>query len=138
MRQERRSEKFDLRFCLMFAPGFRNALKSRSLAHIQRLATQLDDARNLDPSTRSSSLHEAAKSGRADVFSWLLLEQQHEHAEISQDARGETVLHVAAEHGETEILELYLEFYPSVKSTATALRLSQETDAMYTDSSSTG
>lgn len=96
----------------MFNPEFRDSLKFRSLAHIQRLATQLDDIRNLDPSTRSSSLHEATKNGRTQVFSWLLLEQQHEHTEISQDARGETVLHLAAARGFHDIITLYLEFYP--------------------------
>ncbi|GAA6016248.1 hypothetical protein JCM10207_000444 [Rhodosporidiobolus poonsookiae] len=101
---------------------FRAALLSptSSLSHIQRLADRLPstshgdpDLRNTDPQTRQTSLHLAASSKRTDVASWLL-DEGVDAVEVSRDAAGDTVLHVAAGNGAVDILNLYLAEYSFV------------------------
>ncbi|GAA5840044.1 hypothetical protein JCM11251_006594 [Rhodosporidiobolus azoricus] len=104
---------------------FRQALatcssSSPSLEHLVRLADRLPststgqaDLRNTDPQTRETSLHIAARRGRVDVVQWLM-EEDHDEGEVSRDAAGDTVVHLAASLGHIDILHLYLARYPFV------------------------
>ncbi|SCV70537.1 BQ2448_1931 [Microbotryum intermedium] len=126
---------------------FRQALVDRksTITHLERLANKVEDVRNINPSTRQTSLALAARAGRLDVCDWLLFDESHEEVEISrvsirylpgcarlryewmaltlglddvvsvaQDAAGETILHIAAASGFTDLLNLYLSEYPFV------------------------
>ncbi|GAA5991161.1 hypothetical protein JCM10908_006566 [Rhodotorula pacifica] len=91
-----------------------------SLDYFIRLAFRLADDenghrdyRNTDPQTRQTSLHLAALRGRIDVFEWLL-EEGVDEGEVSRDVLGDTVLHIAAAKGYTDMAELYLSRYPFV------------------------
>ncbi|BGP17740.1 hypothetical protein JCM10213_005321 [Rhodosporidiobolus nylandii] len=104
---------------------FRAALASStssspSLDRLVRLADRLPststgdpDIRNTDPQSRQTSLLIAAARGRADVVDWLL-DEGHDEDEVSRDAAGTTVLHLAASFGFVDIANLYLARYPFV------------------------
>ncbi|SCZ87555.1 BZ3500_MvSof-1268-A1-R1_Chr2-2g05021 [Microbotryum saponariae] len=121
-----------------------------TITHLERLANKVEDVRNINPSTRQTSLALAARAGRLDVCDWLLFDEGHEEIEISrvssqvvpswvclftlwshrttltlcpstdevvsatQDAAGETILHIAAASGFVDLLNLYLSQYPFV------------------------
>ncbi|POY73286.1 hypothetical protein BMF94_3620 [Rhodotorula taiwanensis] len=91
-----------------------------TLDYIIRLAFRLPtdenghrDYRNTDPQTRQTSLHLAALKGRTDVFEWFL-EEGVDEGEVSRDVVGDTVVHIAAAKGYSEIADLYLNRYPFV------------------------
>lgn len=94
---------------------FRDAISNpaSSLSHLQRLSHKLDDIRNIDPSTRVTSLALAVQANRLDVAEWLM-DEGHEEGEISRDSMGDTPLHVASSVGAYDIAELYLAAYPFV------------------------
>ncbi|KAK4048870.1 Target of rapamycin complex 2 subunit avo2 [Microbotryomycetes sp. JL221] len=86
-----------------------------TINHLERLAARLtlDDIRNPD-NRGTTSLALAAAAGNTDVVEWLLFEEAHEQGEISRDAAGDTVVHIASANGHVEILEMYLSQYPFV------------------------
>ncbi|GAA5987192.1 hypothetical protein JCM11641_006054 [Rhodosporidiobolus odoratus] len=106
---------------------FRHALASSTptsppLSRLQRLADRLpstSDIRNTEQHTRQTSLLIAAKRGRTDVAAWLL-DEEHDEEQVSRDAAGMTVLHVAASFGFLDLCELYLSRYPFVVEWANA------------------
>ncbi|KDE06163.1 hypothetical protein MVLG_03445 [Microbotryum lychnidis-dioicae p1A1 Lamole] len=85
-----------------------------TITHLERLANKVEDVRNINPSTRQTSLALAARAGRLDVCDWLLFDEGHEEIEISRDAAGETILHIAAANGFVDLLNMYLSQYPFV------------------------
>ncbi|KAK4046048.1 Target of rapamycin complex 2 subunit avo2 [Microbotryomycetes sp. JL201] len=99
------------------AARFRQAVASpkATVAHLERLAARLtlDDIRNPDQ-RGGTSLALAAAAGNSDIVEWLLFDEAHEEGEISRDAAGETVVHIAAAYGHVEILKMYLSQYPFV------------------------
>lgn len=124
------------------AQRFRQAIlaPTSSLNHLQRLGNKLESIRNVDPSTRQTSLHLAGIAGRTDIAEWLIIDEGIDEEEISrvsfssshlstfyflradilsnveydQDSTGDTLLHVAASKGHIEIIELYLSQYSYV------------------------
>ncbi|KAG0145058.1 hypothetical protein CROQUDRAFT_94278 [Cronartium quercuum f. sp. fusiforme G11] len=111
------------------APSARlaRAIQSSSLHLVRRLletAINSDgsplDPRQPDPVTRKTSLIVAAEVGDLEMCRMLIEEYNVESEAVSRDPENNTVIHLAAASGSTDIITLYHSHYPFVLDWANA------------------